>query len=223
MKNLERSYPGDMQEFKSEIERALAGQDGTTEVDYEKETVTWSSSKGATIVFRHANHKVHITAKEGLCRVYLNACTFLQAASQGSTDSAMERGSTRAATSIRLGGTNGYASSRAPSQVYAPPGARSAAGFSKPMSLAGGNSTVPGRSATAKSADKPKVPYTRVVSIDFVGETSGEMDLKIGDMIEVVEDDDGDAFDRWVMGKNLKTQVLGWIPLSHTRGVDQDA
>ncbi|CAE7221522.1 unnamed protein product [Symbiodinium necroappetens] len=221
MKNLERSYPGDMQEFKSEIERALAGQDGTTEVDYEKETVTWSSSKGATIVFRHANHKVHITAKEGLCRVYLNACTFLQAASQGSTDSAMERGSTRAATSIRLGGTNGYASSRAPSQVYAPPGARSAAGFSKPMSLAGGNSTVPGRSATAKSADKPKVPYTRVVSIDFVGETSGEMDLKIGDMIEVVEDDDGDAFDRWVMGKNLKTQVLGWIPLSHTRGVDQ--
>ena len=68
MKNLERSYPGDMQdvpastlsrsarthrillsvvvetkdfpsvrqEFKSEIERALAGQDGTTEVDYEK-------------------------------------------------------------------------------------------------------------------------------------------------------------------------------------------
>ena len=91
----------------------------------DQETVTWSSPKGATIVFRwgppaikccslrngrvlrQVNHKVEITAKErcfdllvscfafaaavfgpvtaeeGLCRVYLNSCHFLSAASQG--------------------------------------------------------------------------------------------------------------------------------------------
>jgi len=55
----------------------------------------------------------------------------------------------------------------------------------------------------------------------------GELTLEVGDVVMVKADPDGASskgLNRWVWGKNFRTQELGWFPLSHsTADVRNDA
>jgi len=112
------TFRGDMEEFRSKIVSAL-GQNGTTDVDYEKGTVKWEG-KDCRIVFQHASQQVHITGAESHCRQFLS----LLQGRQGSTDAVGFR-----STHVGTGGL-GDSTCAATSSL-----------LNRPMSLAGGKST----------------------------------------------------------------------------------
>lgn len=214
-KDVERQFLGSLEEFKTHLEASLK-EEGVIEVDEKERKIKWSqrAEVGAFIVFREDNHRVYFHGKEHQVRSLLTVCgNFVQTVSEAA-------GSTNGRTSVA--GT-GYAGSQLPSQAFAPRGAGSVAGRTKPTSLAAVSASRSVRSSAGNagqaSASSNQVPYQRIVTVEFEADAEGELTLSIGDTVTVEKDDpeDGDGMDRWVYGLNPLADKRGWFPLSYTK------
>ena len=131
---MERQFPGSLEEFKDHLERSLK-EEGVIEVDAQERKIEWSqrAAVGAYIVFREDNHRVYFHGKEHQVRSLLTVCgNFVQTVSEVAGSS---NGRTSVASS-RVGAPSGYPGTQLPSQAFAPRGAGSVAGRTKPTSLA---------------------------------------------------------------------------------------
>ena len=132
-KDVERQFPGSLEEFKHLLERLLK-EEGVIDVDAQERKIKWSQRAvvGAYIVFREDNHRVYFHGKEHQVRSLLTVCGhFVQTVSK-------VPGSSNGHTSVagsRVGAPSGYPGSQLPSQAFAPRGCGSVAGRTKPTRL----------------------------------------------------------------------------------------
>lgn len=205
----ERSFPGTLEEFRDHIQTCL-GSGGTIEVDEEAKVLSWkqtADANTANIVFRSHNHRVYIQGKEHQVRSWVAALgAFITAVPD-------PNGSV---SGTRYGGT-----SVAPSQAFAPKNG-SVNGRSGPTSLASYSANRVTRPAVELGSGNGKVePFQRIVYKDFKGQTTGEMDLKIDELVTIFQDPEGNShsLDRWVYGRNGVTKQEAWFPFSHTKAL----
>ncbi|CAK9032233.1 unnamed protein product [Durusdinium trenchii] len=203
---------GTVEDFVEKMKQVFGNEHGDFQTFPAEKKAIWTQKSSQTNVeFREPNHTVYVTGKEGSVRQILAVLgQFLESVPEGYTG---------VETSSRVH-TRSFIGSKAPSKVFE--GGSLMAARTKPTSVTALSIANKPKSASTTNGVK-QVPYRRKVTQDCESEGSGELELKVGEIITVQEDPDapeGDL-DRWVFGKKEKTGETGWFALGYTRDTEE--
>eukprot|EP00933_Yihiella_yeosuensis_P061310 TRINITY_DN64110_c0_g1_i1.p1 TRINITY_DN64110_c0_g1~~TRINITY_DN64110_c0_g1_i1.p1 ORF type:complete len:623 (-),score=80.10 TRINITY_DN64110_c0_g1_i1:124-1992(-) len=223
---LEREFRGSLQDFREKLITTYGEGHQITE---NEGILVWiyNEDTSCRIEFRDRNKRVYLTGKETQLRAvlnpmtkYLNAVPDLEGSVAGSRSQWQSSGRSGYGGSQAAGPSQAFSKSKGPGSVSGRSGG--------PVNLASCGSVISRASASGQRAGVQVVESSeRTVIANFESQAQGELGLRIGDRVFIDKDPDlanGElSVDRWVYGRNVKTNENGWFPYSATKAIKLEA